>query len=458
MNILVFMHSGTNSRDIYQDIVGGCRDAGHRIIVIDITPFYSMYRHQESLRPQLQSDICWMIREIIKDNHIDFCMCMWATGIDVLGMSNVAGQIVPFFEAAQCPLLQIWLDAPERAHQGSIIGAFRTPIVSSKYLYHFINNEGSAEEMVSLYGFKNVIPIPYGINAKTFELGPGQAKKYDIMVAGDKYDPCVKEPSPTMLEEFKKETPDVERIRQEEAQKIRPYLDEYAKRIPEERRTAAREVMEQLLVLQLADKDVPMVHRLQSIASRDPVLQRGVTALVENLAVYVDTALMVRRVENFYRAFVFAYLSKYFHCGHWGGADFSAWGIKEPSLGTLPYREMGKYYGMAKLGLSVMRYQDDVGVHIKPLEIAASGTACLAMYRKGIEQVLMPGKEVVCFKTPDEAKKQVEFLLANPDHLSQIAAAGYTRTIREHTWGKRMTLIPQIIEKLYQQNTAPANS
>lgn len=147
MNILVLMHAGTNSRDIYQDMVSGCRAAGHRVTVLDITPFYSIYKHQDSLREPLQTDLCWLVRQFIEDNQIELCMCMWAVAIDVLGMSNNDGQIVPFFEAIKCPLLQIWLDAPERAHQGTIIGAFRTPVVGSKYLYHYINNEGTAEEM-----------------------------------------------------------------------------------------------------------------------------------------------------------------------------------------------------------------------------------------------------------------------------------------------------------------------
>jgi len=95
---------------------------------------------------------------------------------------NVNGRAVSLFEATKSPHLCLWLDAPERAHSNGIRGLFNTGFFKSDYLYHWINNPGSAREMTEIFGFSNVIPQGYGINPDLFHPDPAAKKEFDIVL------------------------------------------------------------------------------------------------------------------------------------------------------------------------------------------------------------------------------------------------------------------------------------
>ena len=118
------------------------------------------------------------------------------------------------------------------------------------------------------------------------------------------------------------------------------------------------------------------------------------------------------------------------------------------SEGFIPYDQQGRMYARAALGLSVMRWQDEVGVHIKPFEIMASGAACLAERRAGMEALWTEGKEIAMFDSPAEARQKAAALLADPAGLRDLTAAGRARTLRDHTWGKRVGTIVELVRRL----------
>lgn len=450
MNILVLMHGGTNSRDIFTDVVHGIRGAGHHALVLEIDPLFHIIARNNGNASEVQADLCRFIAAFIRENNIDLTVAMWANGIHLLGLRDVNGRAVTFFEAINAPHLLLWLDAPERAHSSTMIQYFRSPVVNSPNLFHFINNAGTAHEMTALFGFANVLPVPYGVNTTAFTppVPPVDlaGRTYDLMFSVGGGEGWLV-PSPEMREEVSRDQPDTNRIRLLLAQQVRPQLDALAARYDEPRRPAAREAMEQLLSWQIRDRHKPMVDRLQDIAAAEPALAQGVQTLAAHVPTLVETMAAVRSIDAFWRIFTFVYLTRYFNCGLFGTADLSAWGCSIPSAGFVPYRQQAQMYAQARAGLSVMRYQDELGVHIKPLEIAASGTACLASWRPGIDTLFGPD-EILIYHTLEEARTRLADALAAPDRLAAIAHAGLQRVRRDHTWARRITLILELVERM----------
>ncbi|QNN22323.1 glycosyltransferase family 1 protein [Planctomycetales bacterium ZRK34] len=435
MRLLFLLQPGTNSRSIFQDLIAGCRALGHDVLIFELEPIWSLSQRAPQQRTAVQGDISRMLATFIQNNKIDLTIGMWANALTTLGLVNHNGKVVTLFDAIEHPHLMIWLDSPERANDGSIVPLFGAGVMKSPWLFHFINNTGTAAEMTELFGFNpdTVLPSRYGINPEVFCPQPDAAsKRYDIMFSaggGDRW----QTPTPLMLDQVKSDEPDLDAIRTELAKQVNPKLDVISQNFDAATRPAVREVMTQLMTMQVERRDMPMVDRLNLIR-RDDSLTGAVTTFTSRHNLYVQATQAIRSIEHFARAFSFVYLSRFFNCGMFGSADFSAWGCEVKSAGFVDYDKQAAVYDQAHLGLSVMRWQDEVGIHIKPMEIAASGVAPLAWSRRGLGDLYTPGKEIVTYEGLSEAREKVSALLADPTGLSALAESAYQRTLRDHTW------------------------
>jgi spore maturation protein CgeB len=98
---------------------------------------------------------------------------------------------------------------------------------------------------------------------------------------------------------------------------------------------------------------------------------------------------------------------------------------------------MGSAYRLGKVGLNIMRWQDDAGLNLKPFEITGAGVACLCQRRVGMDECFSLGNEIEAFDSPSHAAALLSDLLANPARRKQLAAAGHAKTTSSHTWTHR---------------------
>jgi len=61
------------------------------------------------------------------------------------------------------------------------------------------------------------------------------------------------------------------------------------------------------------------------------------------------------------------------------------------------------------------------------------------------------GREVLAYSSKEEAAELVQHYLAHPDEASQIARAGQQRTLREHTYARRMEELVPILQRYLGQ-------
>jgi hypothetical protein len=361
---------------------------------------------------------------------------MWGNGPATL--DDHGGQ--SFFDENGIPVLMHWLDAPQWAHRSQVLDAPRW-MFNGKHSYHCINNGATAQEMVGVLGFDNIITMTNAASPTSFAPTPLAQQDFDIIfgVAEDTV-----QPTPLMLRELQRDEPDIQAIRMNQADLLRDQLCNFLG--PHCTTPAdAESLIDRVLEVRLACRHAGVLEQLRQVARCAPVFAQAVLALMQDAKAYVGFSSTLREIESWERAFTFAYLSRSFRCATFGfQSAFQAWPGQWEYLGELPYHQQSAAYGRGWFGLNVMRWQDDIGLNLKPFEITLSGTCLLQAYRVGIDDHFGPSEAVV-FHTPQECRARVESMLAHKQEITEIAEAGHARSIRQHCWRHRAEKITPIL-------------
>lgn len=147
------------------------------------------------------------------------------------------------------------------------------------------------------------------------------------------------------------------------------------------------------------------------------------------------------------------------------GMTLKWWGPRLPrklSNLTLLYGRVGRAYGgrfvwgeeHAKIaGLSKIYLGLDSQPHIRKsmserMYIAVGcGAFYLCRHVPGIEEVLVPDREIVTFHSEDEMIDKIRFYLPKDDLRKKIADAGQARILREHVYAVRIRRLCRLIEE-----------
>lgn len=430
MRVLIMSHPGTNSRDIFLDAARGFEQAGHEVVYWELEPIQRLVAHaatDPTRRKAAAEDLAGLFERFVRMNRVELTVGLWANGLMALPAGERSGQAASLFEVIGVRHVLFWLDAPHWAHQGGVHKLFGHPMVRWPGLLHVVNNPATAEEMRTLMGFGRVLGRPYGIDTEVFRPAEGVTAKYDVVFGSGPGDPG---PTPQMLAELARDEPDVDGITAERVDRARATLAGVCEPLG----ASVRAVGERLLETQVSDRHRPMLDRLAAIEAEGGELAAGVASLRAQPSAYVKVTDSVRWVERWRRAFTAAYLSRRVSVAVFGGMDLSAWGFEGEMLGSVEYGAMARTYALGRVGLNAMRWQDDVGLNLKALEVTASGVACVCERRGGLETLFDVGTEIAAFDGPADALAEVSRLLGDDDARAAMANAGMERTRREHTW------------------------
>jgi spore maturation protein CgeB len=141
----------------------------------------------------------------------------------------------------------------------------------------------------------------------------------------------------------------------------------------------------------------------------------------------------------------------HYRLGLWGSNYWNTH-CKEPALkglcqGMCSYTEIPEILGSAKMGLNILRPQNEEGHNIRTYEIPATGTLMLSERSQVLMNLFVEDKEAVYFSNPDELRQKVEYLLQNPTVIESIAKAGYKKALA-NTIADRVTEIAHLYQEL----------
>ena len=71
-------------------------------------------------------------------------------------------------------------------------------------------------------------------------------------------------------------------------------------------------------------------------------------------------------------------------------------------------------------------------------EATGVGTLLVTDWKEDLHEVLEPGVEVATYRSPADCVEKVNYYLEHETQRREIAAAGQSRTLREHTYRTRM--------------------
>ncbi len=88
------------------------------------------------------------------------------------------------------------------------------------------------------------------------------------------------------------------------------------------------------------------------------------------------------------------------------------------------------------------------GLNFRVFEVSACGGLILVNESPDLKYCYHEGTEAVTYKTPTDLNRLVHDIMTHPKKYQRIAEAGYQRTMREHTYSKRLTQLFTILKEL----------
>ena len=123
----------------------------------------------------------------------------------------------------------------------------------------------------------------------------------------------------------------------------------------------------------------------------------------------------------------------------------AAWGPGRPR-GALYGDDFVRAFSNADIALNVHQFFGEpaalarygTGANRRVFELAAIGTVQLCDAKADIAKHFEADREIVLYRTVDEARERADWLLSRPDLRRAIAAAARSRALARHTWRHRL--------------------
>lgn len=430
MHALFFLQPGTNSRRIFLDFIAQAAAWGMGCSVFDLSPYFAAPITRDSSQA-----FTYDVQRLLASLAPDVTFSMWSNVLSMLTHeSDGAGNVKTVFDRHNIPHYCFWLDAPHWAQNRSLLPLFPCPVFRTPTTHHIINNSATAEEMSRVLGMGNVSVMAHGVHDGTFN-NPRESKQtpyFDSVVSLGPGDPA---PTPAAIAQLPSDDPDIHAVRESGAVAVRPKLIKLGI-------TAGfvqsdwEKLIDDAIKQQLDYPYIPMLDRLCSLTQHNTIVQ----GLLRSPALYINTTALLRAADSMMRAFTISWLSQRFNIATFGSGNLAAigWPCRATSLGDVPYESMAACYHLGATAINVMRWQDDVGLNIKPYEATASGVALLSAKRPQFAEAFVPQQEAMEFSSPQELAVQLTNLLAHPADREYLAAAGKKRTLTTHLWQHRL--------------------
>ncbi|SBV90443.1 CgeB family protein [uncultured delta proteobacterium] len=103
------------------------------------------------------------------------------------------------------------------------------------------------------------------------------------------------------------------------------------------------------------------------------------------------------------------------------------------------YTDLPAFYPGSAINFNCTSKQMKGAVNQRIFDVPATGSFCLTDWREQIENLFEPGKEVICYHSPEEAEELIRRYLAAPEERETVIRAARRRVLADHTYEKRLT-------------------
>lgn len=111
---------------------------------------------------------------------------------------------------------------------------------------------------------------------------------------------------------------------------------------------------------------------------------------------------------------------------------------------------MDMYRALAASRITLNRHinvAENFANNMRLYEATGSGALLITDMKDNLADIFEIGKEVVCYTSQEEAVELINYYLDHPDEAESIAKAGQARTLKDHTYQKRMEELVPLLQK-----------
>lgn len=108
------------------------------------------------------------------------------------------------------------------------------------------------------------------------------------------------------------------------------------------------------------------------------------------------------------------------------------------------------YRALARSRVTINRHinvAENYANNMRLYEATGVGSLLITDRKDNLGELFEVGKEVVAYSSPEEAAELIHYYLAHPEEAQAIARAGQARTLRDHTYKRRMEELVPILER-----------
>jgi len=113
------------------------------------------------------------------------------------------------------------------------------------------------------------------------------------------------------------------------------------------------------------------------------------------------------------------------------------------------YDDLPDFYPLSDINFNCTSQQMKGAVNQRVFDVPCCGAFLLTDYRRQMEDLFEPGKEIVFYRHPDEIPGLVKEYMAAPKKRKGIAAAARKRVLAEHTYDHRMASLMEIMRQAF---------
>lgn len=111
--------------------------------------------------------------------------------------------------------------------------------------------------------------------------------------------------------------------------------------------------------------------------------------------------------------------------------------------------EMFEAIARSKIAFNVhAEVAGDYAANVRLFEVTGAGAVLLTDEKKNIRDYFEPGREILTFRTLEEAREKVKWALNHPAEAEAIAKRGQERCLRDHSYLRRAEILSEQIQKM----------
>ncbi len=113
------------------------------------------------------------------------------------------------------------------------------------------------------------------------------------------------------------------------------------------------------------------------------------------------------------------------------------------------YTDLPRFYPCCAINFNCTSKQMKGAVNQRVFDVPATGSFLLTDYREQVENLFEPGREIICYHSPEEATALAERYLAAPAERAAVAGAARERILREHSYEHRVKTLTARMRAIY---------